>query len=190
MKTLRELARAVDPERNRVAGAIRRMAITLTSKVLWQLTGYEVDGETETFTAEPFTGIGFAARPPNSSKPEAVVVMIGDAQHPVIIAVRDEKTRAAAAAALGFKADEAAIFNSKAAVHVKDDSTIEARSLGGTAEELGTKKDLRYMREAIAALVGGAAALAAIDAKVAGNVDPAATTAAQWPRGTKKLKGE
>ena len=149
MKTIEQLQRVLDPALVTAKGAVRRMAISLTSRVLWQLTGFRLPGAggsttTETQTAEPFTGIGFYARPPTSGKPEAIVIMVNDGQNPVVVAVRDEKTRAAIAGAL--EANETAVFNSAAIVHVKADGTIEARSASGVAVPLATLADVQAMR--------------------------------------------
>lgn len=132
MKSLKELGRAVDPDRISAFGAVRRMAITLTAKALWQLAGFVIDGRTEVVKAEPFTGIGIAARPPSSGKPEAIVIMVGDATNPMVIAVRDEKTRAAIAGALA--ADETMLFNSTAFVHVKATGKVEVGTPAGVAQ--------------------------------------------------------
>lgn len=121
------------------AGAIRRMAVTLTSRALWQLTGFRMpDGKIETLpNAEPFLGFGFHARPPANGKPEAIVLMPhGDSKSVLVVAVRDEKTRQAIAGALS--GDETAMFNSQAIVVVKADGTVEVRSKNGTAVPLLT----------------------------------------------------
>lgn len=185
MRTTKELAHTTNPERVSAFGKIRRMAIRVTARALWQLVGYEIDGEVEAPRAEAFTGIGIAARPPRSSKPEAIVVNVGDAKVPVIIAVRDEATRAAVAG--GLVEDETAIFNSAALVYVKANGTIEARTKNGTAVALATKADLDALRSALTSAVvslgagGVASVVTAADALTA--PDP-------WPKGTKKLKGE
>ena len=176
MRTVKELAQATDPLRARVAGAIRRMAITLTAKTLWQLTGFLFpDGTRETTQAETFLGIGFHARPSTTGKPEAIVVMVHDAQNPVVIAVRDEKTRAAIAGALA--ANETAMFNDTSLVHIKGDGTIDARSSGGTAVPLATKADIDALKAWIATHVHG------------GSGTPPTTTPPS-AAGTSKLKGE
>ncbi len=144
MKTVRELAQSVEPFRVKVTGSIRRMAIALTARTLWQLVGHRVGTQTETIQAETFSGIGFYARPPSTGKPEAIVLMVGDASAPVVVAVRDEKTRAAIAGALA--EDESAVFNTKAIVHVKADGTIEARSASGVAKSLATKDDIDALK--------------------------------------------
>jgi phage gp45-like len=132
MRSKEVLLESTDPRWIKVAGMVRRMAISLTSKVLWQLVGFQLpDGSKEVSKAEAFTGIGFFARPPSSGSPEAIVVSVGDASAPMIVAVRDEKTRAAIVGAL--KVGESAVYNDKAIVYVKDDGTIEARTATGLA---------------------------------------------------------
>lgn len=147
MLTAREFAERFHPARLAAMGAIRRMAITLTgtltaAKAIWQLVGVRLpNGDLETQLAETFTGIGFYARPPATGKPEAIVIMVGqDAELPVVVGVRDEKTRAAIAGAL--KADETAAFNSIVILHMKADGTIEARSKNGVAVPLALKSDV------------------------------------------------
>lgn len=129
-RTLKELAAETDPERIRRAGSLRRLAISFTAKPIWQLIGFKTpDGSVETMSSEPFTGIGVFARPPDGSKSEAIAAMIGDAGAPVIIAVRDEATRAKSAGDL--KADETALYNSLARVHVRADGVIELAPVSG-----------------------------------------------------------
>lgn len=141
MRSAKDLAQAIAPDAVRAAGAVRRMTISLTTKTLWQLLGHKMpDGQQETFTAEAFTGIGFYSRPASGGHPEAIVLNIGNAKAPVIVAVRDERTRAAMAGSLAV--NETAMFNDAAIVHVKADGSIEARSKNGTAQSLATKADL------------------------------------------------
>jgi hypothetical protein len=124
MRTTQTLLESTDPRLIRIAGTVRRMAISLTSKVLWQLVGFrQLDGSIEVTNAEAFTGIGFYARPPRSAAPEAIVVSIVDATTPMIIAVRDEQTRANIAG--GIEEDETAVFNSQAMLLLRRDGTIE-----------------------------------------------------------------
>ena len=156
MRSKEELRSATDPQRVHIAGAVRRMAITATTKVLWKLLGYLLpDGTRETPEAEPFTGIGFYARPPATGKPEAIVVMVGEGgRNPMIIAVRDEKTRAAIVGALA--ADESAMFTSQSVVIIKASGVIEARSANGSAEPLALQSALETLRDHVASLpVGG-----------------------------------
>ncbi len=143
MKTSQQLARETDPMHVRARAAIRRVIVNLTSGALWQITGFRLIDGTETRKAEAFTGIGIAARPPSSNATEAIVVMVGDANSPTIIAVRDEKTRKAIAGALGL--DETMLFNSAALVHVKADGTIEARTPGGDVEPLVKRSEFNAL---------------------------------------------
>lgn len=130
MKTSKDFAREAGPTLQALRTMVRRMAITLTTKVLWQLTGYrQSDGSTETRNAEPFTGIGVYARPPASGSPEAIVTMVGaDGETPAIVAVRDEKTRANSAGDAA--ADETVIYNSVARMRVRSDGVIELHPIG------------------------------------------------------------
>jgi hypothetical protein len=153
MRTVEALLESTDPRWIRFAGMVRRMTITLTAKVLWQLAGFRLPDAAggasgqEVINAEAFTGIGFFSRPPSSGSPEAIVVSVGDASSPMIIAVRDEKTRAAIVGAL--KVGETAVYTDQALVYLKDNGTIEARSAAGTAAPLATKADLDALKNFI-----------------------------------------
>lgn len=140
MRSSAEHNRINDPVIMRLQGAIRRMAISVTSRVLWQLSGFRnVDGTTESTEAEPFTGIGFYSIPPGGGAPEAITVMVGGGNSPAIVATRDEKTRATIAK---LAADETAVFTSKAIIVIKANGTVEIRSKDGTAVPLATKADI------------------------------------------------
>lgn len=192
MRSSDDFARDTDPLFLQLKGMIRRMAITLTTKALWQLAGFRMpDGSTETMTVEPFTGIGIYARPPSSTQPQAIVVMVGDAKSPAIIAVRDEQTRAAAIAAIapnGFAPDETALFNSQATLYIKADGTLEARSVNGTAVALALKSDV----DNLAAYVDGTSTVPSerLILSVSGAFASGAVGGAPPSTGTKKLKGE
>lgn len=178
MRTTQTLLESTDPRWIRVAGMVRRMAISLTSKVLWQLVGFRLpDGSQEVVNAEAFTGIGFFARAPSSGVPEAIVVSVGDANAPMIIAVRDEKTRAAVVGAL--KVGETAMYTDKAIVYLKDNGTIEARSAGGAAAALATKADVTALANFVQGLLVGGTGSAPI---------PPGTV--PQPTGTLKFKAE
>ncbi len=173
-------------------GAVRRMAVTLTSSVLWQLTGFDLgDGNAETINAETFSGVGFYARPPTSGKPEAIAVMVGGAKAPVIVAVRDEATRSQVAA--GIEGDEAMMFGSQAIVYVKNNGTVEIRTPGGSAFELALKSDVASTVSTLNALItayfihvhGGVTTGGGVSAVP--TVVTAATAPA--PTGTSVLKG-
>ena len=131
-------AKVTDPFRRMIYGLIRRMVVTLSGGATdprWQLLGVRtLAGDDERVIAEPFLGIGFYARPESDGKPEAIVVNVGGANAPAVIAVRDEKTRKAIANAI--KAGETMIFNARACIYLKDDGTIEIRAPGGSAEPL------------------------------------------------------
>jgi phage gp45-like len=116
-----------------ILNMVRRMAVTVTSRPFWQVVGnLLLDNVTkETRNAEPFTGIGFYSRPAANSNPEAIVVNIGGAaENPVIIATRDEKTRAKFA---NINQDETIVFNSRVSVLLtKDDKVaITAHNITG-----------------------------------------------------------
>jgi len=134
-----DLNRVTDPDGRRVTGAIRRMAIKVTSQVLWQLIGYKVGARTETRPAEPFTGIGFYSRPPANGKPEAIVVFAAGAKSPAVVATRDEKTRAAIAG--GIAEGETIVYSGAAIVYVRN-NTVEIRLANGVAVPLATKADV------------------------------------------------
>jgi len=180
MKTTEQLNQATNPALVRAFGAVRRMIVTLSSGVLWQLAGVRLpDGTTEARKAEVFGGIGFASRPSSSGKPEAIAIAVGDANTPVIVGLRDEKTRAAVAGALGL--DETAMFNTVAIMLIKSDGTIEARSPGGTAVALATKADLDALASFVQAMtlpVSGATA------------GPPAPNTVPTPSGTSTFKAE
>ncbi|MGE0547621.1 MAG: hypothetical protein AB7O24_04235 [Kofleriaceae bacterium] len=119
------------------------MAVRLTTGTRWQLVGHRVGSESETPDAEPFTGIGFYARPRTTSKAEAVLASVGEASHAVAIATRDEDLRRIWKSVLDAAANVTAIFNSLAIVVAKPDGTVEVRSLNGTARSLALKSDVQ-----------------------------------------------
>lgn len=140
MKTLAENMSGADPLLSYVKTMVRRVTVTLSSaRAVWQVAGTQMPDGRETMKPENFAGsIGVAARPPGQC--EAIVIMVGDASAPVMIAAVDRKTRNAIAGAL--KPDETMLHNSKALLYLKDDGTIEARSANGTAVPLATKADI------------------------------------------------
>jgi len=192
MLTIKEQRRDTDPAIVRAFGAVRRFVITLTDAAIWQVVGLMLPGGQEVLRAEVFGGIGIAARPPNGAPAEAIGVMVGDASTPVIVAVRDEQTRAASVGDL--VADETVAFNSKARVYVKADGTIEARTHSGTAQALATKADLQSVVEAVNSFIaqyvahvhGGGTLTGALTA-VPTVVDVSNASA---PTGTSVLKGQ
>lgn len=163
-------------------GMIRRVAVTLTSSVKWQILGQRGgSGGDETADLEPFTGIGFYSRPPANGKPEAIVTAYGSAKGAAIVATRDEATRKVGAGDLD--EDETCVYNGSARMYVKKDGTVEIRLHGGAAVKLATNDDLAALINIIASTVDGSGAL------------KAAVTAYQgshpsWPAGTSVLKGQ
>lgn len=179
MKTVEQLAQATDPLRIRLAGMVRRFVVSIAgASSRWQLAGVKMPSGQEARNAEVFAGIGFFARPPAGGSPEAVAVMVGDANTPIVVAVRDEKTRAAVAGALGL--DESMMFNTKAVLLIKGDGTLEARSVGGTAHALATKADVQALRDWCAGMAYGGS----------GSVIPVGGAAPPNPSGTTKFKAE
>lgn len=177
-----DFANALDPFTQRVRGMVRRVVVKLTTKVAWQLLGFDSPAGKNTFNSELFPGIGYYSRPPaNGTKVEAIVLSVGsEASTPAIVATRDEATRAAVAGDL--KDDETAVFNSRAIVRINQDGTIEARSAGGTAVSLATKADLQALVNYITSTM--------VITCPAGTSTPGATPAPPNPTGTTKLKGE
>lgn len=133
MRTIEELRRDIDPAIVRAFGAIRRFVITLTDTAIWQVAGVLMPDGQEVVRAEVFGGIGVSARPPSGVQAEAIAAMAGDADSPVIVAVRDEQTRAASAGDL--QPDETALYNSKARAVVRADATVSLELVGTPAED-------------------------------------------------------
>lgn len=164
-------------------GMLRRVVVTLHNAARWQVTGRQGNNP-ETFEAEAFAGIGFAARPPANGNPEAIAAAIGGTASTVIIATRDEATRQASVGSLGV--GETAVYNDKAVIVIKANGTVEIRLVGGVAVPLATKADLDSLRAIFAnwtpvASDGGAALKTAIIA---------ASPLGWHPTGTTVLKGQ
>jgi hypothetical protein len=165
------------PDRRDLVGRIRRMAITLTSKALWQLVGHALpDGRKEPRTADVFSGIGFYARPRSSDRAEAMVLFPGGAGHPVVVGTRNEDVRKAIAG--GLAENESAMFNSLAIAVVKAIGTIELRSAAGVAQS--TLKGATYRSAEDVMLTALAAAFTALstDAALLPSTKTACATAA------------
>jgi phage gp45-like len=149
--SIAELNAINDPQMRSLFGMIRRMAVSVTSKPLWQAVGYRIAANVETLVAEVFAGIGFYSRPPRNGKPEAIAVFVGgNTKSPAFVAMRDEKTRAAVA---DIAEDETAIFNSRAVVVVKADGTVEIRLASGVAVALATLADVQALWNFITTMV-------------------------------------
>lgn len=178
MRTIQEFRESTAPAVVRAWGAVRRFVITMTETAIWQVTGVRLPDGIETRRAEVFGGIGLVARPPAGVEAEAIGAMVGDANAPVIVAVRDEATRSAKMGDIA--EDETAIFNGQARVHVRADGTIEARTHGGTAKQLVTIDDYNALRDWIhtTMIVNATGATAGT------------TTPPPNAMGTQKLRGE
>jgi phage gp45-like len=190
-------ARDTDPAARALGGLVRRMAVDLTSKALWRVLGFLLpDGRREGVQVEVFPGIGFYARPPAGGKPEAIVVNVGGAEHPVIVATRDEATRAAAVADVA--ADEAAIYNSESRLHLKADGTLEARTHAGAAVAVARQDELlalrNYVYNQFKATGGHTHVVSGLGTTTitasTGVVPGAPTTSPDTPVGTTKFKAE
>lgn len=175
--TKEDFARERSPRERRNRGLTRRVRIRTSSGPAWRVTGYTYLGQTETPEVEPFTGVGFYSRPRTSSRAEAVVITIGDAQHSVIVATRDEDLRRLWKAELDAGTDVAAMFTSATIVLVKPDGTVEIRRRGGTAKSLAFQEDLQTLRDHVAGLFVGGSGSAPVAAPGVGT-------------GTSVLKGE
>lgn len=183
-----------------VRGLVRRVEVTFARTGIWQVRGQRAGasggGVDETFDADLFPGVGFFARPSGSAATEAVTVAAGGTGATMIVATRDEATRAKWDAQV--PAGTTATFNEVVGMVVKPDGTVAVKLLNGTEIALALKLDLDILRSAltsatIAAGAGGAAAVvAACDAQVPGAVaaltPPRATT--PWPIGTAVLKAQ
>lgn len=124
---------------------IRRMIIGGTSRPLWQLFGFERADEEN---APVFSGIGFYSRPRSDANAEVIIVKVGGgSEHPVIVATRDESLRKAIDAIKNMAADESAIFNSSARVHVRANGTVEIDD-GSGAVALALKSDVDALKTA------------------------------------------
>lgn len=173
-----EWAETNAPDRRGLVGSIRRMAIKLTSRALWQLVGHTLpDARTETRNVEAFTGIGYYSRPKSSDRAEAIVLFPGgDAQTPVVVATRNEDTRKAIAGALA--EDETAIFNSLAIALIKASGVIELRSAAGVAQSTLRGATYRTAEDIMLSAVAAAFTASATAFTALGRATEAATCTA------------
>lgn len=177
--SVERFARVTDPEANARRGSIRRMVVSRAGAVLWQLLGFTVGGKKEaTRGIEVFHGVGITAIPAADGKPEAIVINVVDANAPVIIATRDEKTRASVVPS-GMKAGETCIYSGAAIVYLKADGTVEIRTPAGVAGALATKADVKELADFVNTLFVGGTGSAVIPP----NTVPR-------PTGTTVLRGE
>lgn len=176
--SIEDLAKATDPFRNAVRGLLRRVSISRAAAVLWQFAGVN---KSDAASVEVFYGVGVCALPARSGKPEAILVNVGGASAPVIIATRDEKTRAAVVPS-DLKAGETVIYSEGVIVYLKKDS-VEIRTPEGEAKQLAFRDELAALRTYVLAHTHGAP----------GGTTTAPsfpTTPPSAPTGTTILKGE
>ena len=172
MSTARH-AQATDPFRNALRALVRRVTVKRASAVLWQI----VDAARDVVSREVFYGVGICSLPPTSGKPEAILINVGGADAPVIIATRDEKTRAAVVPT-DLKAGETVIYSEGVIVYLKKDG-VEIRTPNGVAKSLATKDDVKALADFVNTLFVGGTGSAVIPA----NTVPR-------PAGTTILKGQ
>lgn len=143
--TSAEWREGTDTPARRLAGLVRRMAVTVTSATFWQVVGHLLfDNRTkETLDAEVFSGGGFYWRPKAGANAEAIVVFPGGPENPVIVGLRDEDLRKKMAQ---LDQDEAAMVNTQAGVFITSDGFVEARQDGGTGVGLAKVSELNNLR--------------------------------------------
>jgi hypothetical protein len=133
-------------------GMVRRLAITLTDGVLWQLLGQRGgQGGDEVIHLEVFPNIGFYSRPPKTGKPEAIAVAIAAAaKGRVVVGTRDLKTLKEIEAELpGGKLDEneTVIYCGAVFIHLRANGTVEIRTPGGgSVNPVSLLKDIVALR--------------------------------------------
>lgn len=132
---------SVSPTARELYGKIRRMVLGVTSG-LWQVIGHLLlDGKREGHDAEPFTGIGFYARPGVGSNPEAIVIFLGEgASAPTVIACRDEDVRRAVVGDLS--EDETAMFNTRTMIIVRASGIVEIKAPGGVPRKVAFQDEV------------------------------------------------
>ncbi len=153
-RSTQDHAEASKPRNRTLAGLVRRMVVTLTRGGRWQLRGFAALKEVVT-DVEVFQGIGIWARPPAPSSPrratvEAVVLNLGDSDAPIVIAVRDERTRAAVAAAIA--EDTTILYNSAVRVELTAAGLLELRGHAGAAVPPALLADLSALKTAMATI--------------------------------------
>ncbi|MGL5361517.1 MAG: hypothetical protein ACRDBH_01460 [Bosea sp. (in: a-proteobacteria)] len=158
------------------------MLASRMAAAVWQVFGVRIGAQREVLDGvEVFHGVGVAAIPAADGRPEAIVVNVGDARLPVIVATRDEKTRALVVPS-SMAAGDTCIYSAGAIVYVRADGTVEVRSPDGVAKKLALHDELvslrSYVLTHIHAVTGGATGA------------PTTLPLPAVPVGTQVLKGE
>ena len=149
----------------RVGNMARRVTIASSKGGAWGFEGYSIPdlrgGSSATTEGanyddtELFAGIGIIARPTDADNAEAVILQVGaEAEHPTIIAVRNEAARARYEAEFGeLEKGAVAVFNSagmaRALITADGDVHVTAAagkkiylSHGGSTERVALKSDV------------------------------------------------
>jgi len=135
-------------------GMVRRVLLGPTAGGIWQAIGVKLIDQTtpETFDADVFSGGWLYFRPEPGANAEALSTYCGDAQNPVIFAVRHEDLRKLAAKDLA--QGEGMACNKLVALHLTKDGHIDARTLGGAAVKLPTLADFNALADVVEDLRG------------------------------------
>ena len=132
--TIEEMRDEVSTMSRRIAGSLRRVAVSIITDKRWRYVGHRLmDNRTqETGDAEAFQGIGWDAKPDQDEEVESVVNFIGlDASHPLIVASRAERLRRLVSQ-LAF--GEAMAFTRTIRLHFTKLGKLVARSTSGDAQ--------------------------------------------------------
>ena len=120
--------------RNQLMGRGQRMLRSMLSAV--SLVAYEArecvrfrgreaaNGSADEDTAEQYGVIGVISRPPEGRGRAVLAHIGGDSSHRVIIASKDDETRAAIVEAIGIDWDEVIVHNSKSIIKVTKDGEV------------------------------------------------------------------
>jgi phage gp45-like len=98
--------------------------------------GEDGDGNVERLALEVFGVAGFASRPTGNA--EALVGVVGQRGHRVVVAVRDPET-ARAAGADGLAAGEVMVYTAKTAIRITADGEVWISRTDGALERVATE---------------------------------------------------
>lgn len=157
-RTVRDFRKRVSRGVLELANLARRVVFSATSGGRWAVQGYETEDGIEGDDDDPvdlFPGIGIYAKPASGDNAEGVMLHVGGrADHPTIVATRNEDARRRYVAEFGdLSPGEFAIFNSAGTARViitaggeiqieaKANEEILVRSPGGMTDQLVTKTD-------------------------------------------------